>query len=323
MCDIYLGGCSILTNLLQAGKTFEVHNLLLDIYTERGVCIYFSCCIYLPPANQQGETMSQSEITSENTVLPLFDRALKRLQYFMMSTYAVTKSTRALIPTYADSDKSMHQCWRIRHEVFAAELGLEPVNKQRLEQCETDAYSRHCLMKMKKSNRSCATVRLVTPTLPDEKLPIQKFCSSSITDQKYHPDQFHFGDICEASRLAIAPEFRRRKSDFSLTAGTGNFKAGYQVANKRDYPIISMSLFIAAGALFILSGRKHGYVMVEPSLARKMSFVGLRFKQIGPVVDYHGQRAPYYMSRGMFLHDLKWPFRIVFNYYLHVLKQKA
>ncbi len=37
--------------------------------------------------------------------------------------------------------------------------------------------------------------------------------------------------------------------------------------------------------------------MMEPRLARSMGFVGIKFKQIGPVVDYHGKRAPYYINQ--------------------------
>jgi N-acyl amino acid synthase of PEP-CTERM/exosortase system len=36
--------------------------------------------------------------------------------------------------------------------------------------------------------------------------------------------------------------------------------------------------------------------MMEPRLARSLSFIGIPFQQIGPVIEYHGQRAPYYLD---------------------------
>ena len=36
-----------------------------------------------------------------------------------------------------------------------------------------------------------------------------------------------------------------------------------------------------------------------------MALVGVKFKQIGPVVDYHGQRAPFYISGEALRKNLK------------------
>jgi N-acyl amino acid synthase of PEP-CTERM/exosortase system len=43
---------------------------------------------------------------------------------------------------------------------------------------------------------------------------------------------------------------------------------------------------------------------MEPRLARSLRFVGIPFDKVGPVVEYHGQRAPYYISREKLLTGL-------------------
>jgi N-acyl amino acid synthase of PEP-CTERM/exosortase system len=44
--------------------------------------------------------------------------------------------------------------------------------------------------------------------------------------------------------------------------------------------------------------------MMEPRLARSLRFVGIPFQQVGPVVEYHGKRAPYYISRHLLMSGL-------------------
>ena len=53
--------------------------------------------------------------------------------------------------------------------------------------------------------------------------------------------------------------------------------------------------------------------MVEPRLARSMKFVGLPFEQIGPVVDYHGKRAPFHIEPKKVEDNLKEDFKKLLN----------
>jgi N-acyl amino acid synthase of PEP-CTERM/exosortase system len=44
--------------------------------------------------------------------------------------------------------------------------------------------------------------------------------------------------------------------------------------------------------------------MMEPRLARSLRFVGIPFEQVGPVVEYHGKRAPFYISQELLMTGL-------------------
>jgi N-acyl amino acid synthase of PEP-CTERM/exosortase system len=57
--------------------------------------------------------------------------------------------------------------------------------------------------------------------------------------------------------------------------------------------------------------------MVEPRLARAMGFVGIDFRQIGPAIEFHGQRAPYYIDRERLAEGLSPGFRRL----LHVVDE--
>ena len=36
-----------------------------------------------------------------------------------------------------------------------------------------------------------------------------------------------------------------------------------------------------------------------------MKFIGIKFEQIGPVVEYHGKRAPYYINKSLLKKSLR------------------
>jgi hypothetical protein len=43
--------------------------------------------------------------------------------------------------------------------------------------------------------------------------------------------------------------------------------------------------------------------MMEPRLAKHLFFAGIRFEQVGDVVDYHGPRAAFHITRrGLYQH---------------------
>ena len=53
--------------------------------------------------------------------------------------------------------------------------------------------------------------------------------------------------------------------------------------------------------------------MMEPRLARSLRFVGISFEKVGPIVEYHGQRAPYYISRNLLMTGLTPGFKKILN----------
>jgi len=61
--------------------------------------------------------------------------------------------------------------------------------------------------------------------------------------------------------------------------------------------------------------------MMEPRLARNMGFVGIKFRQIGPVVDYHGRRAPYYINAELLHAHLARGFKMMLKNIKHSIDQ--
>ncbi|QJR81997.1 PEP-CTERM/exosortase system-associated acyltransferase [Alteromonas pelagimontana] len=227
-------------------------------------------------------------------------------QQLREANYISSHFSTFLQPVLAIDEDLRESVFKIRHNVYCEELGFEPVKENGLEVDDFDKFSRHCLIRHINSDQLAGTVRIVRPLESHEQLPIEKYCLSSISRQDLNPYHFDRKNVCEISRLAVPSYFRRRQMDRFAGAATGVInQQTYSETELRCFPFIAVGLYFAAAATALESNIEHAYVMMEPRLARSMSFVGIKFEQIGPVVDYHGRRAPYYINQDLLQKNLK------------------
>lgn len=203
-----------------------------------------------------------------------------------------------LPPRLAREPAERDAVFALRHGVYCEELGFEPC---RVDQRERDAFddrALHAYLHHAGSGTMAGTVRLVTTANADEPLPMEVHCAAALRGATVTPSDFPRGSVCEISRLAVPARFRRRATDRFAGAATGAIDArAYSPSELRCFPWIAIALYFSAASLSRQTGRRHVFVMVEPRLARAMHFVGIAFQQIGPAIDFHGQRAPYYIDR--------------------------
>ena len=220
-----------------------------------------------------------------------------------------------LEPVIADSPELKNQVFQIRHHVYCDELNFEPAREDGLETDEFDEFSQYCLIHHKNSGHYAGTVRLVTPHKKGQLLPIEKYCLNSITNKELDPRNFPREQVCEISRLAVPKEFRRRQMDNFAGAATGAINTRtYSDTELRCFPFIAVGLYFIAASLAMNKEIQHAYVMMEPRLARSMRFIGIKFDQIGPVIDYHGRRAPYYINQPILLKNLSRGFKTMLSH---------
>jgi N-acyl amino acid synthase of PEP-CTERM/exosortase system len=205
---------------------------------------------------------------------------------------------RLLPPRMAIDPAERDDVFALRHGVYCDELGFEPVRDDGRETDAFDDRSLHAYVRHAATGAMAGTVRLVTTHGPDERLPMEVHCSPSLAHATIRPDDFPRESICEISRLAVPARFRRRATDrFAGAANGGIDTRHYSSSELRCFPWIAIALYFSAAALSRRTGRRHVFVMVEPRLAQAMSFVGIDFRQIGPGIEFHGLRAPYYIDR--------------------------
>ncbi len=209
----------------------------------------------------------------------------------------------------ADSIDLKNAVFKLRYDVYCAELGYEKNCPEDREEDNFDKYSKHVLIKHKGTSIYAGCVRLVTPPPHDPKalLPFEVNCS-----QSFDPKKVAFlraGDnvrIGEVSRLAVLSRFRLRASDAKTPDGINPERMSLDVIEEemRYFPFIAVALYFAATSIVRYQNIKYAFVMMETRLARLLKRSGISFIQLGETIDYHGQRALFYIEP-TFIDDLK------------------
>ena len=219
-----------------------------------------------------------------------------------------------LKPQIAFTQELRDTVLNIRHNVYCEELAFEESKPDKKETDEFDKHSSFCMIEHKPTQEFAGCVRLVESNNQEELLPIEAFCSHAITDENIHPKNFKRSEICEISRLAVKAQFRRRQSDKFEGAATGVInESTYSEIELRCFPFIAIGLYMSAASLAMDRGLHNVFVMMEPRLARSMKFLGINFKQLGPAIEYHGKRAPYYINPDIFYKSLKPGFKSLYD----------
>jgi N-acyl amino acid synthase of PEP-CTERM/exosortase system len=180
----------------------------------------------------------------------------------------------------------------IRHDVYARELGFEPV---RADQRETDKYdyrSQHCLVRSADGTRlaGCARLVLADPSAPDAPLPFEVTCQNTLDRSIIDPAALPREKIAEVSRLAVMSEFRRRKGEQQTEAPISEQDFGDQ--KQPRFPYLPVSLYIGAVLMAQRQGIETLFTLTEPRLAEHFGKLGVNIIPIGGPVEHRGQRVP-------------------------------
>lgn len=209
---------------------------------------------------------------------------------------------------FADTPELRDHVYRIRYNVYCDELKYEPGDQfpDNLEIDEYDARSRHCLLLHRSSNVYAGCVRLVLPDQknPGAQLPFEKSCAGRLYPDIVEPIFDRRYAIGELSRLAVPLYFRRRKGEY--TKAHGNLDTPVPKAGElRQFPYIPLGLYLACSAVGVMTGLDGVFAMMELRLARHLRRFGIRFEQAGEVVDHHGDRAAFYISKHTLMNYLE------------------
>lgn len=210
------------------------------------------------------------------------------------------------------TEEQRAQVFQVRYRVYCEEFGYEPAEVFRDEQ-ERDAYdeqSAHCLVVHKESGMPAGCVRLVTVT-GDQPLPMEEHAAGSIDAAFMAPYAQKRSSICEISRLAVDGAFRRRRGEQETRFGTPDALV-FSSQEKRTFPLLALSLFIASAASADLLGRRNLFAIMEPFLPAILRRSGVRFQRIGEDFEFRGIRAPYFASIDALRHEV--PPEISFAY---------
>ncbi|WP_114694379.1 PEP-CTERM/exosortase system-associated acyltransferase [Motiliproteus coralliicola] len=209
----------------------------------------------------------------------------------------------------ADTEELRQQAYRVRYDVYCEELAFEDKSQypEKMEFDEFDAYSDHLLLVHKSSGLNVGTVRLVQPSVSSavEQLPLEKFAGHAFDRDIFDLKALRDKKRCEVSRLAVSKHFRRRSGEQSVPFTTEGVDVLFTDAELRNFPYITVSLYLGVAAIFELKKHEYSMVMMEPRLARRVSRLGIMWRAAGEAIEYHGLRAPFYITRDILLNNMK------------------
>ncbi len=209
----------------------------------------------------------------------------------------------------ADSEELKKEVYRIRYDVYCEELGWEDrsLYPDGMEYDDYDKNSQHCLLQYQRDNSYIGCVRLVlaNPDIETAPIPLAEHCSNILDPEIldiYSLDRSKFGEI---SRLAVKKEFRRRPGESNNPGGINHKSFQAPPEDRRQFPHIALGLYLSAASIGIGSGLSGVFAMMEPRLARVLRISGIRFQQVGDVMEYRGSRAPFYITRELLFKYLR------------------
>jgi N-acyl amino acid synthase of PEP-CTERM/exosortase system len=177
-----------------------------------------------------------------------------------------------------------------------------------MESDECDDYAYHCLLEHRRTGAYAGCVRLVIPPLenPSLQLPFENNCLESARLDILDSTKLTRGSFGEISRLAVLSSFRKRAKEKNQPYVVGDIdpKTIYSEDERRNFPNIAMGLYLAAVALADICNHCGSFVMMEPRLNRRLQRFGLPFTQVGDTMDYHGQRAMFFLDEKDFCAQL-------------------
>jgi N-acyl amino acid synthase of PEP-CTERM/exosortase system len=210
----------------------------------------------------------------------------------------------------ADTSDLKKAVYKLRYDVYCAELQYEKDCPVDCEKDSFDYYSSHVLITHKASGIYAGCVRLVTPpsNKPQAALPFELNCLPLMDTIKMEfLETEKRTSLGELSRLAVRGNFRRRVGENTNSYGINMSMLPIEFRNDemRYFPYIALALYMASASIALGLGIKYVVVMMEPRLAKHLSIFGICFTQLSELIDYHGKRALFYIDNLTLIENFK------------------
>ena len=184
----------------------------------------------------------------------------------------------------ADTPDRVKMAQKVRYQVYCVENPHEKSsNPDEMETDEFDAHSAQSLLLYRPNGAALGTARLILPLAADaaQSFSVQRVMGAAAQREL---DGLPLHATAEVSRFSISRQFRR----IAETA-TGSEQAAF-VANSG--PLIRLGLIQALVRMSVQQRITHWCALMEPTLLRMLSAMGIRFQPVGPLVEFRGLRQP-------------------------------
>ncbi len=197
----------------------------------------------------------------------------------------------------ADTPELLEQSFHLRYTVLCIEArapGFEAAHyPDGMEIDEYDRHAHHILLRHRSTNSFIGSARLIfpDPANPEKPFPAEQHTqiNPALIDISKLPRQH----TVEISRFILLGKYSRRREERrrSETRPNGDQR---DPSNRRRFPHPMLAISVGIIRMCIRLGITHWFSVMEPSLNRLLGLYELQLDPIGPLIDYHGPRRPYY-----------------------------
>ncbi|MEA2823712.1 MAG: hypothetical protein QOF03_194 [Alphaproteobacteria bacterium] len=189
----------------------------------------------------------------------------------------------------ADTPELICQAQKVRYQVYCVENGFEESseNSDGVETDEFDSHAVQSLLVARETRVALGTVRLILPLVhaPERSFAVQRLLDM---DSARLLLSLPVHTMAEASRFSISRHFR------CLMTYSEPTEADIAVSNFG--PMMRLGLFQGLVRMSLQHGITHWCAMMEPTLIRMFAAMSIRFRAIGPPVEFRGLRQPCYID---------------------------
>lgn len=218
-------------------------------------------------------------------------------KYFMNALVAAFNEYFEVISV--DSPELLQEVFRLRHQALCVQRqfpDFEASNfPEGMEKDNDDENSIHILLRHRSSGKFVGTARLIlfNPLYPNKPFPIEahtKFDHALIDIRKL--SRRHTAEI---SRFTILNRFphRNNKHRGSMIGTNADISS---TNHRRRFPHPMLGLIVGVIRMCAEHNVIQLFAVMDPALNRLLGHYGLHLDPIGPPVNYHGLRQPYYVD---------------------------
>jgi N-acyl amino acid synthase of PEP-CTERM/exosortase system len=187
----------------------------------------------------------------------------------------------------ADTPELVELAQKIRYQVYCIENPLEKRadNPDGIESDEFDSHAVHTILFDRDTGCPLGTVRLILPLphAPDRSFAVQRLLDpDSLRELRALPPR----TTAEISRFSISRQSRRRVMD----GGAARECVDIKVASSG--PLMRLGLMQGIMRMSVAQGITDWCALMEPTLLRMLAAMAIRFRPIGPLVEFRGRRQP-------------------------------
>ncbi|MEM9760303.1 MAG: PEP-CTERM/exosortase system-associated acyltransferase [Pseudomonadota bacterium] len=196
----------------------------------------------------------------------------------------------------ATTEAEKRTVYKLRYRVFCESLGfLDPTAfEDRHEEDDFDDHSVHCLITHRATGKAAGCVRLVNADATSD-MPLERRFKGALNPETVANTMHRRGRIAEISRLAVGYPFSMRKRP-GAERKTRDDGAMFSKAERQVFPLVGVTLMLAAGASADLLRRTELFTFMEKSLQKRLRRIGVETTRVGEDINFNGVRAPYFFN---------------------------